>query len=1042
MPIDRVLRGFLGLAVWMALGASFVQAGRATDDPKLSADDLAFFETKIRPILVERCDACHSAGAEKIRGHLRLDSKPGWERGGDLGPAIEPGAPDESNLILAIRYDDSLANMPPKGKLPDAEIAALEEWVRRAAPDPRTSEPEVGVVENGTALADAKIPAASHEHWAFDPLEDVEPPAVNGEEWVRNPIDRFVLAKLEADGLSPAPEADRSLLIRRAYFDLIGLPPTPEELDEALGDSASDWYERLVARLLDRPQFGERWARHWLDLARYAESHGFEHDYDRPTAYTYRDFVVEAFNRDLPFDIFAAWQIAGDELAPDDPLALKATGFLAAGTHSTQITKNQVEKERYDELDDMIATTGTAFLGLTIGCARCHDHKFDPIPTAEYYGLAATFTTTVRTEVELPIVPSEYAEELAKYEAEHAPYLEAIARDEAGDLPRRLAEWESDRDRTPGPVRWTALLPSKAESAGGALLEVGPAGIVASGTNPDFDTYTIVAPCDLAAITAIRLDALADPSLPHGGPGRASNGNFALTDVDVEVGPRYGIGPSSHPKLINPKATFEQEGLPVLAAVDADPKSGWAVDPEFGRDHAAAFELASETPTAAGSTVTITLKFANNAGHNLGRFRLSATDVPRPVPLDHGDGVPASIRPILATKSGDRSPEQTSALRSWFATIDPTHRALVDAAEVHAASAPQSTGEKALISSEGLPAVRLHTQGPDFLEATHLLLRGDPNQKSEVAEPGFLSVLVDLEEGESPPWIESPPEGSRTSYRRKALAGWLTDVDRGAGRLLARVIVNRLWQHHYGRGLVATPSDFGRQGEPPSHPELLNWLASELIRGGWRLKPIHALMMTSAAYRQGDTYDSAHAAIDPENRLFWRREPRRLEAEAIRDAMLAASGLLDPRMGGPGTLDGRMRRRAIYFTVKRSQLIPFLTLFDAPDALAPIASRSSTTVAPQALWLLNGPVVREWAAALAERASAPGADRAAAVARAYRLALSRSPAEAETAAAIAFLETQAASHRAAGRPPDEADLDALTDFVQVLFGLNEFLYID
>jgi hypothetical protein len=335
----------------------------------------AFFETKVRPILVERCYACHSAQAPRLRGGLRLDSRSGWAKGGDSGPAVEPGNLDKSPLIRAVRYQDEQLRMPPKSRLAATEIAALEAWVKMGAPDTRDG-PDAG---QSPRPAGPDI-QTGRKHWAFQAIRQAAPPRVRDQEWCRNPIDRFVLTKLEARGIAPAPDADRRTFARRLTLDLTGLPTTLSELETFLRDREAGAEDRLADRLLATPQYGERWARHWLDVARFAESHGFEHDTDRPTAYPYRDFVIRAFNDDLPFDRFTTWQIAGDEWEPTNPQALAATGFLAAGVHSTQITANQVEKERYDELDDMVSTLGTAFLGLTIGCARCHDHKYDPIP--------------------------------------------------------------------------------------------------------------------------------------------------------------------------------------------------------------------------------------------------------------------------------------------------------------------------------------------------------------------------------------------------------------------------------------------------------------------------------------------------------------------------------------------------------------------------------------------------------------------------------------------------------------------------------------
>jgi hypothetical protein len=1037
MPTAATYRPFRAIAAF-ALWALGQGAIATADEP--TPDEVAFFESKVRPILVERCAECHASTAKTVRGGLLLDTREATLKGGDTGPAVVPGDVEESLLVQAIRYDDPALKMPPKGKLAEPEIAVLTEWVKRGAPDPRTGAP-------ATALAAPAKPKRvidlekERTHWAYQPLWRGEPPQVRDTAWVRNPIDRFLLNKLEEQGLPHAPDADRQVLARRAWFDLLGLPPTPEEVDAFRADVTGDAFDRLVDRLLESPHYGERWARHWLDLARFAESHGFEHDYDRPTAYHYRDFLIEAFNRDLPFDTFVKWQLAGDEYAPDEPLALKATGFLGAGTHSTQITKNQVEKERYDELDDMVNTTGTAFLGLTIGCARCHDHKYDPITSRDYYRLAATFTTTVRTEVELVPRRADQQAALAKYEAEHRPYVEALARFERDELPGRLEQWEQTQRQTAGArPQWVVLEPSKIESAGGASVKKLDDGSYRfEGTNPDFDTYTFVAACDLAELTAIRIEALADDPLVGRGPGRAGNGNFALTDLKVKVGPRYGIGASREPNLVNAKATFEQPGLPVAAVIDSDAKSGWAVDPQFGRDHAAVFEIGSTLRTASGCTLTFTLAFQNNTGHNIGRLRLAVTDAPRPVGIDD-DGIPAAIRTVLQRSRAQRSEADQARVLDWFRSIDDDWRSLNEAVEEHAKLAPRTEGVKAMICSEGLPAVRLHTQGDDFLPVTHILRRGDPNQKEDEATPGFLSVLLGSSADETR-WKVAPPEGWRTSYRRRALAEWLTDADQGAGMLLARVIVNRLWQHHFGHGLVSTPSDFGTQGGRPSHPELLDWLAGELIRGGWKLKPIHKLIMTSAAYRQGSHLPAEVVARDLDNTLFGRQERRRLEAEPIRDAMLFVSGTLDPRMFGPGSLDERMRRRSIYFTVKRSQLVRSMTLFDAPDALVPIAARPTTTVAPQALLLINSPVVREWAAGFAARVQpAEGQPIDDAIVRAYRIALSRAPEPEEVVDAKAFLTHQTRAH--AAQHPEQAAHLALVDFCQTLLSTNEFLFIE
>jgi len=1001
--------------------------GRDTDP-----SDMEFFESKVRPLLVEHCYKCHSASAEKLRGGLMLDTKAGWERGGDTGPAIVPGKVDESLVIEAVRYKNPAAQMPPKGKLPAATIAIFEDWVKRGAPDPRT-----GPIEPTKKVRTIDLEAEG-KHWAYQPLSRVEPPSVESPAWSTNPIDRFVLSAMKAKGLSPNHRASRRMIIRRLSFDLIGLPPSSAEVAAFEADESPEAYEKLVDRLLASPRHGERWARHWLDLARWAESHGFEHDYDRPTAYPYRDFLIEALNADLPFNTFAKWQVAGDELAPENPLALKATGFLAAGTHSTQITANQVEKERYDELDDMVNITGTAFLGLTIGCARCHDHKFDAIPTKDYYRFASVFTTTVRSEVELNLDPEAHKKAIAKHEAEHAPYVQRLQAFERDELPSRFRLWEDARSSKSDGPKWVALDPQSMKSEGGATFAKHADGsITVGGTNAPFDTYTITAACDLPMISAIKLEPLTDKLLVAGGPGRAANGNFALTNLSLTIGPRYGIGNTESATLINPKATFEQPGLPIAAVVDSDKSSGWAIDPQFGKDHAAVFELKQDIRFDGGATLAFRLDFRGNMGHNFGKFRLSVCEAPRPVGLD-GSGLPMAVAIILKKPREGRSAAEVDELLAWYKTIDPEWRAMNAAVEEHSKLAPKAKGEKAMISTEGLPAVRLHTQGGDFLERTHLLRRGDPNQKAEVVEPSYLQVLMKSPEGESH-WRSDPPKGWRTSYRRASLANWMTDVDQGAGTLLARVIVNRLWQHHMGRGIVATPSDFGTQGERPTHPELLDWLASELIRGGWKLKPIHKLIVESEAYQQMSRIDPAKQAIDPENLWLSRQLQRRLEAEAIRDAMLFVSGKLDERMYGPGSLDERMTRRSVYFTTKRSKLISMMTLFDAPDGLTGLPQRAATTIAPQSLFLLNSPIVRDWAESFAKvvAAEAKGSPKLA-VNLAYMRALSRSPDASELRDGVVFLADQAREH------PDGPDAFgvALADLCQVLMGLNEFLFVE
>jgi hypothetical protein len=1024
--------------VALVLGRSAAGQGKKAeldaDHAEKMARGLEVFKKHVRPLLEQKCLRCH--GGKRVESELDLSDRDGLVKGGQGGPAVVPGKSKDSLLLKLVRHERE-PHMPRSGdRLPDATLAHLAKWIDLGAP---YDSPLTGGRAKKVAWTERVVPADARHFWSFERLKIVAPPAVTDAAWCKTPVDRFIRAKLDAAGIAPNGPASKPVLIRRAYFDLIGLPPPPEEVDAFLNDASPQAFGKVIDKLLASPHHGERWGRHWLDLARFAESHGFEHDYDRPTAYHYRDFVIEAFNRDLPFDTFVKWQIAGDEYAPADPLALKATGFLAAGVHSTQITKSEVEKHRYDELDDKLNTLSTAFLGLTVGCARCHDHKYDPIPQRDYYRMLATFTTTVRSEVDLNLDAAGYAKAKAAFDREHEPFDAAVEKYEADELPARLAAWEARADARALPFEIVEV--KEAKSKEGAKLTPQPDGsLLATGKNDKFDTYTIVAHAYRPTIRAIRLEALSHPSLVKGGPGRAANGNFALTDLKVTaqpLTPRGADAPRSPVvvKLVSPRATFEQKGLPVRAAIDGDAKSAWAVDPQFGKDHAAVFDLEKPLANPGGTKLTFTLKFENNDGHNLGRPRLSVAET---APADlAAAGIPARAAQALAVPAVKRTAGQAKAVLESYRTIDPGWRTLNEKRLAHLAKAPKPNLVKCLVATEGLPAIRLHTQGDDFFPDTYFLRRGDTDNKEGVAKQGFLQVLMPAPDA-AKKWQTAPPAGWRTSYRRRALAEWLTDTDNGAGHLLARVIVNRLWQHHLGRGLVATPSDFGARGDRPTHPEVLDYLAGELIKHNWRLHPIHKLIMTSAVYTQGSRADEARANVDRENKLLWHFPPRRLEAEVIRDTLLSVGGDLDAKQFGPGTLDPASKRRSIYFTVKRSKLMPMMVIFDAPEALSGMADRPTTTIAPQALHLLNNPQVRAHARGLARRIApdsrTPLED---AVRQGYRIALARTPTPDELTDGVAFVRAQEATY-----PANTGREAALADFCQVLMCLNEFVYVE
>jgi mono/diheme cytochrome c family protein len=1026
---------------WLVLGCWHA---RADEQPKPEFDPahaakmqegLALFKSTVRSILIKQCVDCH--GGDDVQSGFDLATRKGLLRGGTKGAAVVVGKAMDSNLIRFISRREQ-PYMPDGGdKLPDDQIAAIARWIDLGAP---YDKPLVENPRDPDSWTNAVVSDKAREFWAFQPLKRVNPPPVKSTGWVKNPIDSFILAAAEAKGLTPNSPAEKRILIRRAYFDLIGLPPTPAEIDAFANDDSPQAFEKVVDRLLDSPHYGERWGRHWLDAARFAESHGFEQDYDRPFAFHYRDFVIKALNQDMPYDQFVRWQLAGDEYAPDEPLAQMATGFLGAGVFPTQITANEVEKSRYDALDDMAATTGSALLGLSIGCARCHDHKFDPIPSGDYYRLISTFTTTVRSNVDINLNPAEYLAAKKAFDIEHAPLVAAREEYERRELPAKFEQWEqSGGQESIADAKWQILSLKQVKSQGGAtFVPQGDGSVLATGTNPDFDTYTLVAELPAGTYYGVRIEGLADPSLTKSGPGRAPNGNFALTDLKVVLKP--AAGGEKQLKLQNPQATFEQKpNLLVKYTIDEDKKSAWAVDPQFGRDHAAVYELSEPLVVEKTASLVFTLDFRNNKKHSLGRPRLSVTSLPAPLAIETG-GLPAGIPAALATPASERTDEQKQRLLAWFRPMDDGWAKLNAAEQEHAKKAPQPVMTKVMVCSEGVTPIRHHTQGADFFNETYFLKRGDCDQKMGVATQGFLQVLMTAPEG-SKHWQKPPPPDARTSFRRTALAEWITDTQYGAGHLLARVIVNRLWHHHFGRGIVATPNDFGTQGERPTHPQLLDWLATELMERGWKLKTMHRLMMTSAAYQQASTFDAADAKLDPENRFLWRFSPRRMEAEIVRDNLLAVSGVLDRTQFGPGTLDESHKRRSIYFMIKRSKLIPMMQLFDQPEPLVSVGGRPSTTIAPQALMFLNNPQVRSYAHAFAKQLL-PIYEQSAeeAVKQGYRQAIGREPDADEVRETTQFLAEQIKSYTADNKA--NAKQLALADFCQVLFGLNEFVYVE
>lgn len=1024
---------------------------------------LELFDNRIRGLLNEHCLQCH--GGDSTEGDFNLATRESLLASG----LVKADEEDGSYLLRVIRHE-SEPHMPQDAeRLPDEAIADIAQWLAWGAP---YSAPLVDQPEAALTARDSGVSEEERQFWAFRPLSPLAPPPVttpSANSWVRTPIDQFIVEKLSALNISPNAITDRRRLIRRACFDLIGLPPSPEEVDTFVNDPDPQAYEKLVDRLLQSPHYGERWARHWMDIARFAESHGYEQDYDRPTAYHYRDFLIRALNSDLPYDQFVRWQIAGDELAPEEPLAMMATGFLGAGAFPTQLTEAEFESSRYDELDDMINTMGTAILGLSVGCARCHTHKFDPISLNDYYRLAANFALAIRSEVELDLDPVQSEHNRLQHEADLAAARHALEAYERDDLPDAMRQWLQTWKPNPevalGP--WQNVAIRSFHSASGTQLEhQSDDSWLARGDSPAKDTYTFSMVLPPGKWRALRLECLTDNSLPHRGPGRAGNGNFAMGDIYLRVSSPSNQSPQQM-RFVRAQATHQQNGdsLSASASIDNDLISGWAVDHGgIGRDQAAVFELALPIEVTDEQAIDVVMEFQHpNGAHIPGRVRLSWSPLSDQPPSVGVATVDPRLQDALLRLRESWVPQgpDFELAKAWLSNQVAGYQSLQEKLIALEKLGPKSERKKVLVTAEGYPHLPHHADDrgfPHFYSETFVLTRGDVKQKRAPATPGFLPVLMRNGKDESY-WQIAPRDATqRSSMRRAALAEWLMDTNHGAGHLAARVIVNRLWQHHFGQGIVATSSDFGNQGAQPTHPELLDWLAVDLIQNGWQLKRMHRLMMTSAVYMQAsepqgyfaadqsedqltsppEQYSLDRESIDRENKYLWKFPIRRLEAEAVRDALLAVSGQLDPTPYGPGSLDQSMKRRSIYFFIKRSQLIPMMMLLDWPEHQVGIGQRATTTIAPQALAFMNSPQVRSYAASFAGRLQ--GDNPSERIVSAYKIAFGRAPLAEEQDLARRFLQQQADVYQ--DKSEANAEATAWTDFCQVLMSMNEMIYVD
>ena len=992
-----------------------------------ASPDARLFEDTVRPVLEQRCYDCHSHRADKIKGGLALDSRRGWSLGGDHGPAVIPGEPDRSLLIRAIRRQDPDRQMPPEHALTPAEVAALETWVQRGAPDPR---------EPATA---PKSVSGTNLWWALQPLVQPAVPAGPGQ-----PIDAFIAARLQAQGLTPTPTADRRTLARRIYFDLLGLPPTPEELDRFLKDSSPTAYEDLVQRLLDSPRHGERSARHWMDAVHFAETHGHDQDRVRENAWPSRDYLINSFNADKPYDRFVQEQVAGDALFPDDPQAAVALGLLAAGPwdESTlrDIREDTLDREigRYIDRDDMVTTVMQTFTSTTVQCARCHDHKFDPISQSDYYALQAVFAGVGRgnrrygPDGATQRQRTELTRRLAAVEQRDPAVLFAPA------ALKTVRDWESQQTTN---LVWQVVRPDVFVSVAGATLTRQPDdSFLASGPQGSTDTYTFTATSTLERLTAVRLEVLADDSLPQHGPGREPNGNLHLSEFQLLAFPP-GATNAQRLELTHPSADFNQSGWTIAHTLDGKDATAWGIYPQVGQAHEAVFELREGLKLPAGTRLTFVLRQLHG-GHCIGRPRLSVTDAEPPA---RAEVKPAEIRQLLATPDSQRSQEQRVTLARYVLRQDLTAQltALPPAALVYAGAGDFEPDGSHKPSPKPRPV--------------HLLRRGEITKPEETAQPGALGCVSAL------PSRFTLADSQNEATRRVALARWLTERD---NPLTWRSIVNRVWQQHFGRGLVDTPNDFGRMGGTPSHPELLDWLAvwfRDEAHGS--LKQLHRLIVTSATYRRAATYavspgEPAKAgttplpenfrtasAVDADDRLLWRRAPIRLEAEEIRDAVLQMSGRLQLRMGGPSdrmfdlqpgihvtpkvdynkfALDSDAgSRRSVYRFLFRTLPDPFMDALDCPagDQLTPVRNASVTVQQALALW--NNAFIARQAEHLAARLAREETQLEGQVRRAFELTLCRPPAEPEQRDFVNY----AREH-------------GLANLARLLFNSNEFMFLN
>lgn len=894
------------------------------------------FQRDIQPIFAEHCLECH--GADKAKGGLALTSRAGALKMLESGrPGVVPGNPAASEIVARLETVHADEKMPPlkKTKRPSArEIEKLKNWVSAGAP--------------------------WATHWAYQPIRKPTVPAGAASEQ----IDNLVQARLRREGIVPSPEAPKNILLKRVYYDLLGLPPSAEEAQTFLSDTAPDAYARLVERALASPHFGERWGRHWLDQARYADSDGYEKDSPRPDAWRYRDWVIQAVNDDMPLDRFTIEQLAGDLLENATP-----EQFLATAFHRQTLTNREggVDQEQYrvEAVFDRTETTGSVWLAHTVGCARCHSHKYDQLSQKEYYQLFSFFNNADETtskvgnsRAELEAFEAKNAAHLSNVSARRKAYAEARV-----PLAAQLPAWEMDMQK-----RLAALAGKKAEpvpltplstvsSQKSRFSQLPDGSILAHGKAAEKDTYTLAFTLEPGTFSGFRLEVLPDDSLPSKGPGRSGNGNFVLSRFSAEAD---AAGSRRKLELHSPKASFVQTGFPASATLDADPESGWAILGGTGKPQDITFYLVEPLVVESTATLTVRLEHAytKSQQHLLGRFRLSAL---------RGETVesllPAELKRLVDTGSEKWTTEQRESIVDWTAFFDPrANAARLSLLEAEAAGPRAPLMEVRVLAQRKLP------------RETRVLHRGEFLSPTETVSTGTPAVL---------PAIHARNAGGAD---RLDFARWLVAPDHP---LTARVLANQLWMRLFGEGIVRTVGDFGVRGEPPTHPELLDLLASLLRESGWSRKALLRAVLNSATYRQSSANRADLVETDPLNKLHARQNRLRVEGEIVRDLHLAAAGLLSRKIGGPSVFPpmppeiaslsyaGNFRwsestgedryRRGMYTFFKRTAPYPDLITFDCPDANVANVRRTVSNTPLQALTTLNAQTFAEAALALAKK---------------------------------------------------------------------------